>query len=99
MFCRNTLCTGIKIVCVKRLSCQVSTKSKQGVVRILAIVCLLYKFLTGEEINPFICQQQNTELFELFLGRVAPAKLVDSFCRVDPLSIVIPYYFSITITW
>ena len=27
---------------------------------------LLYKF-TGEEINPLFCQQQNPELFELFL--------------------------------
>ena len=32
-------------------------------------------------------------------GRVVPAKRVDSLCRVDPLSIVIPYYFNITITW
>ena len=32
-------------------------------------------------------------------GRVVPAKRVDSLYRVDPLSIVIPYYFNITITW
>ena len=52
MFCRNTLCTSIKIVGVKRLSCQVAAKSKHKVVRTLAILRLLYKFLTGEEINP-----------------------------------------------
>ena len=54
-FCRITLST----------SDMVSTE-RFNFVRVLAIVRLLYKF-TGEEINPLFCQQQNPELFELFL--------------------------------